>query len=691
MPPPRPLPPPLPRPPPPPLPRDSLRRALLDMVISTDNSSWSSPPHDLPEQDARSSELLTPDHEKDARSSEVLTDPDNQKVHDTTGSILPQSSDASSRSALAEQQSQITVPNKNAARDPAVQSSADSSSSNALAEQHSQITVPNKDAAGVPDVQSSADSSSSNALAEKHSQITVLKKDAAGVPDVQSSADSSSSSALAEQQSQIAVPSKDAAGVPDVQSSAASSSSSSLTEQHSQITVPNNGAAGDLAVQSSSSSTSVRPNKFPDMMAVQMGLLRALFDPDQEVASKVFHQSPDAVKNHYARDVELAYTVGRVDPIFNLASGLESRDSVFGSLLHRIKFPGEQPIRIINLKGQVPALSVHPVGSRFITKKLDIATTGEIVLLYNEITPEVPRLVYNVFANSAIMKLLDHGPEPYRNRLVRNLIGHVLALSVHQYGHLVIEKAFEIGHIDHQIEIAKELNTNLQRCVRDQHGNHVVQKCMECVPEQYIHFIYRSIRGKAKTIASHQYGCRIIQKVLDFCKDPPLLYPIAAEIVENVDELSADKFGTYVVQHMVQNGGPSDRQTILMKFVGRFVELSHQKYSANVIEKLLMYGSYQDRKIIITEFLCAGDGQTADHLVSMMIHETATYVVQKMIDAADEWEFSVFAEAVRRNADTLNKNALGKRLVTHVNNLLKRTPTFFAAPPPPPPPQPHFG
>lgn len=49
--------------------------------------------------------------------------------------------------------------------------------------------------------------------------------------------------------------------------------------------------------------------------------------------------------------------------------------------------------------------SVHPVGSRFITKKLDIATTGEIVLLYNEITPEVPRLVYNVFANSAIMKV----------------------------------------------------------------------------------------------------------------------------------------------------------------------------------------------------------------------------------------------------------------------------------------------
>ena len=49
------------------------------------------------------------------------------------------------------------------------------------------------------------------------------------------------------------------------------------------------------------------------------------------------------------------------------------------------------------------------------------------------------------------------------------------------------------------------------RCVRDQNGNHVIQKCIECVPSEEIDFIISSFEGQVATLSTHPYGCRVIQ------------------------------------------------------------------------------------------------------------------------------------------------------------------------------------
>ncbi|XP_024310284.1 pumilio homolog 1 [Brachypodium distachyon] len=418
-------------------------------------------------------------------------------------------------------------------------------------------------------------------------------------------------------------------------SSAASTSTLDSAEQNSQTALPNKEAALNSPVQSSSSSRSVPPRHFPEMMAYQMGCLRALFEPDQEVAAKLFQQSQEAFKNHYARDVETAYASGRGDNIHSfLGTGINSRNSAFCSLLHRIKYPGNNPVRLIHVKGHICDLSVHPVGSCFITKQLDITTTGEVVMLYTEMTPQVSTLVCDVFANSVIMKLLDYGPETYRSKLVRNLIGHVLALSLHQHGSQVIEKVFEIGVIDQQMEMAMELNRNLLKC-----------------------------------------------KVLQFSKDPLILYPFVMEIVERVIELSTHEFGNYVVQYIVQHGEPGDRQIVVQEIMGQIIHLSRQEYSSNVIEKLLIYGSYHERKIIITEILYTGAGDTEEHILGMMVNQHANNVVRVIINVADVWQRNMVVGVAKRNASTLARYIHGRRLMAQVDNLVS-TRAVFVAPPP---------
>lgn len=47
-----------------------------------------------------------------------------------------------------------------------------------------------------------------------------------------------------------------------------------------------------------------------------------------------------------------------------------------------------------------------------------------------------------------------------------------------------------------QNEMVKELDGHVLKCVKDQNGNHVVQKCIECVQPQSLQFIIDAFKGQ---------------------------------------------------------------------------------------------------------------------------------------------------------------------------------------------------
>lgn len=72
-------------------------------------------------------------------------------------------------------------------------------------------------------------------------------------------------------------------------------------------------------------------------------------------------------------------------------------------------------------------------------------------------------------------------------------------------------QAIEVVDLDQKIKMVEELDGHVMRCVRDQNGNHVIQKCIECVPEEAIHFIVSTFFDQVVTLSTHPYGCRVIQ------------------------------------------------------------------------------------------------------------------------------------------------------------------------------------
>lgn len=65
--------------------------------------------------------------------------------------------------------------------------------------------------------------------------------------------------------------------------------------------------------------------------------------------------------------------------------------------------------------------------------------------------------------------------------------------------------------VDQQSQMVSELSGAIMKCVRDQNGNHVIQKCIECVPQDRIQFIITSFYGQVVVLSTHPYGCRVIQ------------------------------------------------------------------------------------------------------------------------------------------------------------------------------------
>ena len=72
-------------------------------------------------------------------------------------------------------------------------------------------------------------------------------------------------------------------------------------------------------------------------------------------------------------------------------------------------------------------------------------------------------------------------------------------------------QALEVVDVDQQIRMVAELDGSIMKCVRDQNGNHVIQKCIECVPQDRIQFIISAFYGQVVALSTHPYGCRVIQ------------------------------------------------------------------------------------------------------------------------------------------------------------------------------------
>ncbi|KAI4167429.1 MAG: hypothetical protein LQ343_007224 [Gyalolechia ehrenbergii] len=315
-----------------------------------------------------------------------------------------------------------------------------------------------------------------------------------------------------------------------------------------------------------------------------------------------------------------------------------------------------------DIYGHIVEFSGDQHGSRFIQQKLETANSDEKDQAFREILPNAMQLMTDVFGNYVIQKFFEHGNQSQKKILANQMKGHVLALSLQMYGCRVVQKALEHILTDQQASLIGELQKDKQimRCVKDQNGNHVVQKAIERIPAEHIQFIVNAFTGQVHELSKHAYGCRVIQRMLEHCIEPTRS-AVLQELHGCAQYLIGDQYGNYVTQHVIEHGREQDRDRIITLVTSNLINYSKHKFASNVVETCIKFGNAEQRKKIV-DILTAVNEKGDNNLQYLIRDQYCNYVIQTILSELKGAELDDFVEIVKPQLAILKRFAYGKQV-----------------------------
>ncbi|ODQ78607.1 hypothetical protein BABINDRAFT_172319 [Babjeviella inositovora NRRL Y-12698] len=312
-------------------------------------------------------------------------------------------------------------------------------------------------------------------------------------------------------------------------------------------------------------------------------------------------------------------------------------------------------------------------GSRFIQQLLSAASTSaeDKEVIFNEIREIAYELMTDVFGNYVIQKYFEFGDDLQKSVLLSIMWGNFIALSLQMYGCRVVQKAIEFVDANNQYRIMEEFKDRVIQLIKDQNGNHVIQKSIEAVrPFHKVSFILASVKGQIYHLSTHPYGCRVIQRLLEF-SGPEDQEAILAELHKFTFYLIQDQYGNYVIQHILEKGDEQRRQEIFLVVNSAVVNLSKHKFASNVVEKCIVYGDAQQRSAILVEVLRNNNDITNTDIIEpnsalalMMKDQFANYVVQKLVEVTRGDKKKLLIAKIKLYLKQISKSSFGKHLAS---------------------------
>lgn len=408
------------------------------------------------------------------------------------------------------------------------------------------------------------------------------------------------------------------------------------------------------------------------------GLLdqQAMLDPQFQHMMAMRNPYSAALYNPYA--MPGAFQLGGASPYYpflpmglpGLDGSMSPRDALISdgvqsTKLYEFKNAGKNNKRyeLKDIFDHIAEFAGDQHGSRFIQTKLETANSDEKERVFREIEPNAIPLMTDVFGNYVIQKFFDHGHQDHKRMLAHKMRGQVLNLSLQMYGCRVVQKALEHVLVEQQAALVGELENHVLKCVKDQNGNHVIQKAIERCPSETIGFIYQAFLGQVQHLSLHPYGCRVIQRCLERPDWFPAKSTIMGELHESMPQgMIADQYGNYVVQHVVEKGGPMDKTSVFRLVLQGLEGYSKHKFASNVVEKCIQYSDDLWRRDVVNVLVASdqrrGEGESC--LVALIKDNFGNYVIRESIQLA-AW--------YGNNANAVSRETFGQPLDTGLHLL----------------------
>ncbi|KAK2984652.1 hypothetical protein RJ640_006635 [Escallonia rubra] len=282
-------------------------------------------------------------------------------------------------------------------------------------------------------------------------------------------------------------------------------------------------------------------------------------------------------------------------------------------------------------------------GCRFLQKIFDAGNLQDVQIIFNEIIGHVVELMTNPFGNYLVQKLLDICAEEQRMMIVLMVTekpGELVRICLNTHGTRVVQKLIETLKTRQQTSlVVMALEPGFLDLMKDLNGNHVVQRCLQCLGKEHSKFIFYAAAKFCVDVATHRHGCCVLNRCISHSAGEDR-EKLVAEISANGLILAQNAYGNYVIQYIIELKIPSSAATLLSQFKGHFVYLSKQKFSSHVIEKCLRHFE-ESRSRIIHELL------SVPNFDQLLQDPFANYVIQSALEVTKGHLHAALVEAVQ--------------------------------------------
>ncbi len=181
-----------------------------------------------------------------------------------------------------------------------------------------------------------------------------------------------------------------------------------------------------------------------------------------------------------------------------------SDDSLSGG---DIKISTLDPEEFENLIKNAPKLAKDQTGCRMLQKEIETEDLIIVGRIFDNIIQDFGQLMIDPFGNYLCQKITEMCDNSQMKQIIQSVSNELPEICYNPHGTRAVQKLIEVIKEQELIEMLIEsLSKDVVGLVKDNNGNHVIQKCLTSMSDRNKQFIYDSIVENCIDIATHKHG-----------------------------------------------------------------------------------------------------------------------------------------------------------------------------------------
>merc|ERR1712176_162857 len=138
------------------------------------------------------------------------------------------------------------------------------------------------------------------------------------------------------------------------------------------------------------------------------------------------------------------------------------------------------------------------------------------------------------------------------------------------------------------------------QAAHDLNANYVLQKLIMVMHQRSCQFIIDELLrfpGAASCASRNQFGCRVIQRLIEFCS-PAQMAEIGEDLMQHAVENCQDRYGKYAMQCLLEHGTVCQHERLVRVFSAHMDSLGLDVHACSVIGKALSTGALAEQQAL---------------------------------------------------------------------------------------------